>query len=129
MAPAASFAIETAMRQGEILGLTWAGVDVQKGIAKLVDTKNGDARDVPLSRGNRDPEGAPADGLRRCNAGFPAEDGTSLIRAFRRACNAAGLVDLKFHDLRHEAVSRLFEHGLNVAEVAAISGRNRGRRD
>ena len=39
-----------------------------------------------------------------------------------RACKRAGIEDLRFHDLRHEATSRIFEKGLNVMEVAAITG-------
>lgn len=120
MAPLAALAIETAMRQSEILGLTAAAVDLDKRIAKLVDTKNGEARTVPLS-----PKAVEVlRALPAPIAGGPLFPMTQhdVIRAFRRACEGARLVDLKFHDLRHEAVSRLFERGLNVAEVAAISG-------
>jgi integrase len=42
--------------------------------------------------------------------------------SFARAVERAGIDDLHFHDLRHEGVSRLFEKGLNVMEVASISG-------
>jgi integrase len=120
-APVASFAIETAMRQGEILGLTWANVDLQRAIAKLTDTKNGEARDVPLSPGAIGILKLMPRTLGDATPVFPMRQAV-LIRAFRRACTSAGIENLKFHDLRHEAVSRLFERGLNVAEVAAISG-------
>lgn len=121
LAPATSFAIESAMRQGEILGLTWADIDLDKRIAKLSDTKNGTAREVPLS-----PKASEIlkDLPRSLEPGarvFPVRQDV-LIRAFKRACEAAGIVNLKFHDARHEAASRLFERGLNVAEVAAITG-------
>jgi integrase len=46
----------------------------------------------------------------------------SVTQAFARACQRAGIVDLRVHDLRHEAISRLFESGWSVAEVAAVSG-------
>ena len=46
----------------------------------------------------------------------------ALKSAWRRACDRAGIIDLRFHDLRHEATSRLFEKGLNVMEVAAFTG-------
>ena len=46
----------------------------------------------------------------------------SISQAFERACLRAGIEDLHFHDLRHEAISRLFEKGLNVMEVSTISG-------
>ena len=46
----------------------------------------------------------------------------ALRGLWRRACKRAGIADLRFHDLRHEATSRFFEKGLNVMEVAAIMG-------
>jgi integrase len=49
--------------------------------------------------------------------------GATVIRhAFMRARDKAGMPDLRFHDLRHEATSRLFEKGLNTMEVASITG-------
>jgi len=45
-----------------------------------------------------------------------------LRLAWNRARNKAGITDLRFHDLRHEAVSRFFEMGMSVPEVALISG-------
>ena len=47
---------------------------------------------------------------------------TCLRLAWNRARNKAGITDLRFHDLRHEAVSRFFEMGMSVPEVALISG-------
>jgi len=46
----------------------------------------------------------------------------ALRGLWNRVCKRAGLIDLRFHDLRHEATSRFFEKGLNVMEVAAITG-------
>ena len=46
----------------------------------------------------------------------------SVTQAFRRACKRLDIDDLRFHDLRHEAISRFFELGLNIPEVAVISG-------
>ena len=121
MAPIASFAIETAMRQGEILSLAWADVDLQARVAKLADTKNSEPRGVALSpKAIEILKGLPRS-LEPDARAFPVRQDV-LIRAFRRACTAAGIENFKFHDLRHEGVSRLFEKGLNVAEVASISG-------
>jgi integrase len=50
------------------------------------------------------------------------EDGYSFSQAFIRACDLASVEDLRLHDLRHEATSRLFEKGLNPMQVAAITG-------
>lgn len=46
----------------------------------------------------------------------------SITLAFARACKRAGIKGLRFHDLRHEATTRLFEKGLNPMKVAAITG-------
>jgi len=120
-APVATFAIETAMRRGEILGLLWGAVDLQKKIAKLADTKNNEPRDVPLSsRSIAILKGLPRP-IGQAAKVFPITQ-SGLIGAFRRACAAAEIEDLRLHDLRHEATSRFFERGLNVAEVAAITG-------
>lgn len=112
-------AIETAMRQGEILGLKWEDVDLRKNVALLRDTKNGDRRVVPLSSRAREV----LEKLPRHMSGlvFPVDQNAFKMR-FRRCCDRAGLEGLRFHDLRHEATSRLFERGLEMMEVAAITG-------
>ncbi len=46
----------------------------------------------------------------------------SITQAFERVCQRAGIEDLRFHDLRHEATSRFFERGLSIMEVSAITG-------
>ncbi len=46
----------------------------------------------------------------------------SISQAFDRVCESSGITGLTFHDLRHEATSRLFEKGLNPMQVAAITG-------
>nr|WP_198980094.1 site-specific integrase [Herbaspirillum sp. ASV7] len=119
------FAIETAMRQGEIVSLDWRHIDLDKRTAHLPDTKNGDHRTVPLSM-------RAIALLRRLalieptsdRAGpvFPGVTGEAVKRAFQNARKRAGIEDLRFHDLRHEAVTRLFEKGLHPIEVASISG-------
>lgn len=122
MKPLIILAIETAMRRGELLDLRWQHVDLARCVAHLPLTKNGDSRDVPLSRravttlqvlkdgGTRDP-----------NLVFPVT-ANSVRLAFEHLRVRAEMSDFHFHDLRHEGVSRLFEKGLNIAEVSAISG-------
>lgn len=117
---AVELALETAMRQGEILGLRWENVDLKAGIALLPQTKNGEARAVPLTHAALDTLKA----LPRSINGlvFPLGRMT-LYKAFSRATRRAGIEDLTFHDLRHEALSTLAELGeLNVLEIAAVSG-------
>jgi len=53
---------------------------------------------------------------------FPGVTGGAVKQAFQNARKRAGIEDLRFHDLRHEAVTRLFEKGLHPIEVASISG-------
>lgn len=113
-------AIETAMRRSELLGLCWTDLNLTTGTAKLRDTKNGDARTVPLS--NR--ATAILATLPRDIHGqvFPTT-GNAVKLAWRRAVKAAKIANLHFHDLRHEGTSRLVEIGkLNILEVVAITG-------
>jgi len=129
-------AVETAMRRGEIVSLLWVHVDLNRCVAHLPSTKNGDARDVPLSsravavlqalKVLRD------EAKRSATVGAEEKAGNvfairsdAVTRAFERAvararqtyveeCRTAKLkpdgkflTDLRFHDLRHEATSRL----------------------
>ena len=112
------FAIETGMRRSEILKLKWCDINLETGFASLYDTKNGEDRKVPLTKRcievlNQLP--------RSHEHVFPIS-ATCLHQAWRRALRKAGVKDLRFHDLRHEAVSRFFEMGMSVPEVALISG-------
>ena len=114
------FAIETGMRQGEILSLTWPNVNLQAGIAHLPSTKNGTSRDVPLSLRARE---LLTKMVVRPTGSVFTYTSSGLKSAWRKCLDALAIVDLHFHDLRHEAISRFFELGtLNVMEVAAISG-------
>lgn len=131
-------AIETAMRRGELIRMTWDHIDINKRTVTLPETKNGEKRVVPLStvaiRVLRE--------MPRRISGkvFGYEDPHSITTAFLRVlkrarsvyaleCEEKGrkpapgfLMDLTFHDLRHEATSRLFEKGFNPMEVATITG-------
>ena len=112
------FAIETGMRRSEILKLRWCDVDLENGFASLYDTKNGEDRRVPLTRRCKEVlQTVPKTDERV----FPIS-ATCLRLAWNRARMKASINDLRFHDLRHEAVSRFFEMGMSVPEVALISG-------
>ena len=118
--PAVKLAVATAMRQGEILNLAWKDVDIAQKMALLRETKNGEARAVPLSSDAV----AVLKSLPVNIKGlvFPMPRRT-LYSAFTRACERAGIAGLTFHDLRHEALSRLAERGdFSVLELAAVSG-------
>jgi len=123
--PIIVFAIETGMRRGEILGLTWDNTNLERQLAYLPLTKNGTSREVPLST-------KAADVLRgqraRQDTSTPFPVNANAFRlAWERQRKRAGLCDLRFHDLRHEAISRFFEMGLSVPEVAVISGHKDAR--
>lgn len=114
-------AVETAMRLGELLALEWSNVHLDRRTAYLRNTKNGEPRTVPLSRRAVDVLTT----LRGDDRGrvFPNwKDTLSFEHAWHRAVVKSGLLDLHFHDLRHEAATRLFEQGLNPMQVAAITG-------
>ena len=105
-APLAELALESAMRQAELLSLTAADVDLENRIANVRGTPDGKTRTVPLSPRATEIIRALPQPKSLMAPLFPvARD--SLIRAFRKACADAGLKDLSFHDLRHEAIARI----------------------
>lgn len=113
-------AIETGMRQGEIVGIERSRMDLKKRYIVLPDTKNGEQRIVPLSpKAIKVIKALPASVNTKLFPGLTTE---AVKRAFIRAAKRAKLDDFHFHDLRHEATSRLFALGLNPMEVAAITG-------
>jgi integrase len=118
--PIVQFAIETAMRRSEIANLTWANIDLKGRTAYLSETKNMTERTVPLSPA--------AIGIlsgipRRITGSVFGMSENAITLAMRRAREQAGLTDLTFHDLRHEATSRLFENtDLDILEIAEITG-------
>jgi integrase len=120
VAPVVEFAIHTAMRRGEILALRWEQVNWQQRTAYIADSKTGVPRTIPLL----DTALAVLQNLRPDLARgrvFPISM-EALKQAWERARDRAALGDLHFHDLRHEAISRLCEMGLSLPEVALISG-------
>lgn len=112
-------AVETGMRRGELVKIKRKDIDYRSRTVHLYDTKNGENRIVPLSS-------AAIAALKSLPARIDGKvfdiHPDTVSKRFLRACRSAGIEDLRFHDLRHEAVSRLFEKGLNPMEVAAISG-------
>jgi len=115
-------ALETGMRMGELLTLSWPHIDLQNRVAHLPDTKTDESRNVPLSTRAVAVLQALPRHITNPRTFWCWNRSDSLENVWRRVVQAADLQDLKFHDLRHEAVSRLFELGLNPMEVAAISG-------
>ena len=108
------------MRRGEIAGLRWENVNLKQRSAHLPDTKNGTARTVPLSlEAVVILQSLP----RRLDGRVFNLGSESITSDMFMACRAAGITGLTFHDLRHEAISRLFENtDLDAMEIARISG-------
>lgn len=109
--------LETAMRASEMLGLQWADVDLKARFVRLPKTKNGDAREVPLTRR--------AVTILKV---FPRADGPVIglkdaqrDALFRKARDRAKLPDLHFHDARAEAIWRLSKK-LDVLQLARAIG-------
>ena len=109
------FALETAMRAGEIVGLRWEDVGAKS--VRLPLTKNGDARAVPLSPRAREILAALPRTERPC---FDLDPGTRDVM-FRRLRDTARIPDLHFHDSRAEAIWRLSKK-LDVMELARVIG-------
>lgn len=110
--------LETAMRAGEMIKLTWDNVDLDKRVAHLESTKNGDSRDVPLS--------SKAMGLLQNMRGRHQTRvfslSSQLLDAYYRQCrDAAGVSGVRLHDARATAITRLSKK-LDILELARMSG-------
>lgn len=110
------FAIETAMRSGEILSLEWSDIDGR--LAHLRETKNGTARAVPLSTEAR----RLLDLLPRDSDKLVPVSAANRDVVWRKARDKTDIADLHFHDSRHEALSRMAKVIVNPMDLAKISG-------
>eukprot|EP01037_Dinobryon_pediforme_P020473 gene20473-21107_t len=115
------FALATGMRRGEVLSLQWSNVDIINRTAFLPITKNGDCRTVPLSTAALMVLNERRGSDTASDLVFPISPNAVRL-SWERIKKRAGILNLRFHDLRHEAISRFFELGLSVPEVALISG-------
>lgn len=122
------FAIQTGMRRGEIMGLDWADVDIANRKAYLHKTKNGEPRQVPLTlRAIEVLRALPKTEERIFPMTFDClrSQFKRLRHHLKQGWDSYGtnpFNDLRFHDFRHEALSRLSDAGLNVIELSHISG-------
>nr|WP_246341398.1 site-specific integrase [Simiduia aestuariiviva] len=125
--PIVVLALSTGMRQGEIMGLTWADVDFKRGYLTLHDTKNGERRSVPLVGHAKEVI---------INLAKARRIDTPLVFYSKRkpssplfvripwaeALKKAEIENFKFHDLRHTTASYLAMNGASLAEIADILG-------
>lgn len=124
-ADAVRVAVATAMRRGEITRIERSDIDAEKKMVLVRDRKDprqkqgndqwvpllGDAFDLVQRQPQREGDGRI----------FPIHPQT-LSKYFKAACDKLGIVDLHFHDLRHEGTSQLFEQGYQVQQVALVTG-------
>jgi len=119
-----SLAVNTGMRRGEILGLTWENVDLRNGFILVGQSKNGDRREIPIN-------GAAHEALkaivRRIDTPHVFCDKKGNVfkggrNAFERACKRAGIYNFRFHDLRHTAASFMAMAGVDLMAIKQILG-------
>ncbi len=110
------FALETAMRAGEIAGLEWDRVDLDRRVARLIHTKNGRPRDVPLSTKAVEL----LETLPHADLVFGLSS-RQLDVLFRKSRDKANVVGLTFHDSRHAAITALSKK-LDVLDLARMVG-------
>ncbi len=122
--PVVIVALHTGMRRGEILGLKWQDIDFRRNIITLLDTKNGERRDLPMNeqvktafmRVKKHPESPYV---------FCNKDGNpfrSLRKSFFTALKKSGIINFRFHDLRHTFASQLVMSGVDINTVRELLG-------
>ena len=119
------FTLETALRRSELIAAVWANIDLENRILTIPKSKNGHMRKIILTK--RAVEilhqrlRASDSNLMQDQTVFPVT-ANALQQVWKRVTKRAEIADLHFHDLRHEAISRYFEMGLTLPEVAQQSG-------
>lgn len=119
MLPLVKLALETAMRRSELLGLRWEHIDLERRIIYIQLTKNGTSRTVPLSTHAIQ---ILCDMPRNLDGRVFPLTHEVVSQAFNRARRQAEIKDIRFHDLRHMAITRLAEKLPNLIELSAVSG-------
>jgi integrase len=124
---AIDIAIESAMRQSEIHRLKWKDIDENKGVIQLrrkdKHAETGQSKqEIPLLQGVREALLRAQKAFRQGPNLIPAKRASSISDKFARMTSKIGIEDLRFHDLRHEAISRMFERGMRVEQVRVVSG-------
>ena len=120
-------AIYTGLRRGELFSLQWEDLDFQNGVIRVVDTKNGERREIPMSDTLRQTlRGIP----RRLDSPyvFPGKTGNGLVdikKRFIRTLREAKIEGFVFHDLRHTFASHLVMSGVDLMTVKEFLGHKR----
>ena len=119
-------ALNTGMRRGEILGLKWSQVDLERRQIRVQQTKNGQDRVGPINEPLHEVFVALRATGGQNRLVFPNPDTgepyTDFKKSFKAACGRAGIEGLRFHDLRHTFASRLVEAGVDLITVRDLLG-------
>jgi site-specific recombinase XerD len=117
-------ALDTGMRLGEILSLTWRQVDVSRGVIRVEHTKSGKPREIPISERLRTTLGRAGVHDEPVFVGPKGVGVSSVKTAMNAALRRAGLTTkgYRFHDLRHTFATRLIEHGVDPFTVQELLG-------
>jgi integrase len=113
-------ALNTGLRRGEILNLTWKDIDFQRKLLTVQKSKNGEKRSVPMSQTLRDA----LKGIKVINIPghvFPISV-RSLRAAFDKTLEKAEIKDFHFHDLRHTFATRLVQNGVDLYKLKELLG-------
>ena len=119
MMPLVLFALETAMRRGELLALKWENIDLVQCTATLLETKNGQTRVVPLST---QAIKVLIEVPRSIDARVFPIRACAVSKAWDVAIERAQIPDFHFHDLRHMAITQMAQKLPNIIELSAVSG-------
>jgi len=122
--PIVILALFTGMRRGEIFGLQWHDVDVKRDIITLMDTKNGEKREVPMNEQVKTAlirvRKHPGTAYIFCNEkGVPVHD---TRKSYATALTKSGITNFRFHDLRHTFASQLVMAGVDLNTVRELLG-------
>jgi len=122
--PLVTVALHTGARQGELRGLKWNQVDFQIGVITLLDTKDGERRDIPMNETVRTTLEALE---RKSEFVFPCTNGNGINHArihiaFHEALKGYKIEDFHFHDLRHTFASNLVMAGAELNDVRELLG-------
>ncbi len=113
-------ALHTGMRRGEILDLKWQNVDLLRRAIRVVKSKNGEKRTIPMS--NTLFNLLKSVSIRDISGRVFPISGSSLRQAFDKVAAKSGLEDFRFHDLRHTFATRLVQNGVDLYKVKELLG-------
>ena len=115
--PIILIALNTAMRRGEILSLKWSDIDLKRSLINIDNTKTGYARSIKINNDVR----FVLENLEMIDERVFPISINNLRLCYQRLCKKLN-IKIRFHDFRHEAISRLFEKNLSIPHIASISG-------